>query len=76
MFLVRLLFVILLNLFMWLLAWVLPQDFFLLLAWRLPGAAIMASYVFAVKVTRLANIYFIVLNTLLIFIAACCLWIG
>ena len=72
----RLLFVILLNLFMWLLAWVLPQDFFLLLAWRLPGAAIMASYVFAIKVTRLANIYFIVLNTLLIFIAACCLWIG
>ena len=72
----RLLFVILLNLLLWLLSWVLPQDFFLLLAWRLPGIAIMASYVFAAKVTRAANIYFIVLNTLLIFIAAFCLWIG
>ena len=72
----RLLFVILLNLFLWLLSWVVQQDFFLLLAWRLPGTAIMASYVFAAKVTRLTNIYFIVLNVLLIIISACCLWIG
>lgn len=72
----RFMFLMLLNLYMWLLSWVVPQDFVLLLAWRLPGVAVMASYLFAVKITKVSNILFVFINVLWITIATWCLWIG
>lgn len=71
----RLLFVIVVNVFLLLLSFVQPQDYSLLLAWRLPGLAIMASYIFSGRITRLSNIYFILLNIMWLVIAAMCLWI-
>lgn len=71
----RMLFLFLVNGCLFLLSFVVPQDYSLLLAWRLPGVAIMATYVFSMRVTRLSNIYFIVINILWLIIAALCLWI-
>ena len=72
----RLLLFMCLNLYLWLLSWVVPQDYVLLLAWRLPGVAVMASYLFAVKITKFSNILFVLINVLWIIIAVWCLWIG
>lgn len=71
----RLLFVFITNVYLLLFSFALPQDYALLLAWRLPGDAVMAVYVFSMRVTRLSNIYFIVLNILWLVTALLCLWI-
>ncbi len=71
----RMIFLFLVNACLLLLSFVVPQEYSLLLAWRMPGIAIMATYVFSMRVTRLSNIYFIVLNILWLIIAALCLWI-
>lgn len=72
----RFLFVILLNVYLMLLSFAIPHNFLLFLAWRMPGVAIMSSYVFAMKVTRWSNIYFILLNAAWLSIAFVCLWNG
>lgn len=72
----RLLFIFIVNIYLQIVSFVLPQDYMLLLAWRLPGLAIMSAYVFSMKVTRLSNIYFIAINTVWLAIAALCLWNG
>ena len=71
----RLLFVFIANVYLLLLSFALPQDYALLLAWRLPGNAIMAVYVFSMRVTRLSNVYFVILNILWLVAALLCLWI-
>lgn len=70
----RLLFLFVLNAFLLLLSFAVPQDYVLLLAWRLPVDAVMVGYVLSMKVTRLSNIYFIVLNILWLVMAALCIW--
>lgn len=70
----RLSFLFVLNAFLLLLPFVVPQDYALLLAWRLPVDAVMVGYVLSMKVTRLSNIYFIVLNILWLVMAALCIW--
>lgn len=70
----RFLFLIIVNLYLLLLQFVVPQDYSLLLAWRLPGVAVMAAFVFSMRVTRLSNIYFIILNVMWLVTAALCLW--
>ena len=72
----RFLFVIILNISLFAISFFVPQDFILLFVWRLPGVAVMASYAFAMKITKLSNIYFIVLNVLWLATALLCLWIG
>lgn len=56
----RLLFVMLANAVLFALSWFSGSNYELLYAWRVPGVAIMLSYLFSSKVTRLSNVYFIV----------------
>lgn len=71
----RMLFLLVVNIYLYILNFILPQDYSLLLAWRLPCTAVMAAYVFSMRVTRLSNIYFITLNILWLLTASLCLWI-
>ena len=71
----RLLYMLIIDIYLLLLSFVVPQDYKLLLAWRLPTIAVMAAYVFSMNITRLSNIYFITLNIMWLAIAAACLWI-
>ena len=70
----RLVFLFVLNAFLLIMPFVVPQDYALLLAWSLPIDAVMVAYVLSIKLTRLSNIYFIVLNILWLVIALLCLW--
>ncbi len=72
----RVLFFIMFNAYLMLLSFALPHNFLLFLAWRVPGVAVMASYVFSMRVTRLSNAYFVILNIVWLLIAFVCLWIG
>ena len=72
----RLLFIMLLNIYLMVLSFLLPQDYLLLLMWRLPGVAVMLSYTLSMRVTRISNLYFIFLNIVWLSIAIICLWIG
>ncbi len=72
----RLLFIIILNIYLFAISFFVPQDFVMLFVWRLPGVALLASYAFAMKITKLSNIYFITLNILWLATATLCLWIG
>ena len=72
----RLLFIMLLNIYLLLLSFALPQDYMMFLVWRLPGLAILVSYTLSMRVTKLSNFYFIFLNVVWLFIAGLCLWIG
>ena len=71
----RMLFLLVVYIYLYILNFILPQDYSLLLAWRLPCTAVMAAYVFSMRVTRLSNIYFITLNILWLLTASLCLWI-
>lgn len=71
----RMILVFILNAYLLLLSFFIPQDYIQFLAWRIPGDAIMAVYVFSTKITRLSNIYFITLNILWLLTAVLCLWI-
>ena len=72
----RLLFLLLLNVYLLLLTFVFPQECLLFLVWRMPGVAVMASYAFSMKVTKVSNIYFVSLNVAWLLVAFVCLWIG
>ena len=72
----RILFLMLLNMYLFVLSFVLPGCGLLLLTWRLPGFAVLASYTFSTKVTKVSNIYFVSLNVAWLLIALLCLWIG
>ena len=72
----RLLFVMLLNTYLLLLSFALPQDYMMFMVWRLPCLAILISYTFSMRITKLSNFYFVVLNIVWLFIAGLCLWIG
>lgn len=69
-------FFMLANMYMWLLQWVCRGDSSLLLAWRLPGFAIMAAYLFTVRITKLSNIYFVLIFITWLFVAALGIWNG
>lgn len=69
-------FFMLANLYMWLLQWVFRGDSLLLLAWRLPGLAIMAAYLFTVRITKLSNIYFVLIFITWLIVAALGIWNG
>ena len=72
----RLLFLLMLDAYMLLLTLVFPHDSLLFLVWRMPVVAVMASYVFSMKVTKVSNIYFVSLNVAWLLIAVICLWMG
>ena len=67
-------FFITMGIFLWLLSFVKGDDFSLLFAWRLPSLSIMMAYLFTVKINRLTNIYFILVNILFIAVAVLELW--
>ena len=55
----KFLFVMIVNAWLLLLSCISAPNFGLFYAWRVPGIAVMASYLFSLKVTRFSNVYFI-----------------
>lgn len=70
----RMLFVMLSNCLIFVLSWFSEANYELLYAWRLPGVAIMAAYLFTVKLTRLTNVYFIFIMVFWLAIGVFGLW--
>ena len=70
----RLLFVFLFNLSLLLLTFFVSGQSELLYAFRIPGCAVMMSYLFVQRITKLSNIYFIFVNLIWISLALYCLW--
>lgn len=71
----RLTFVMLTNTFLLLMSWLSDNNFEMFYMWRIPGVAIMASYIFTMKVTKVTNIFFILFNILLLAVAAFSIWL-
>lgn len=71
-----LLFFILMNLYLWGISMIKYQDFDLLTVWRLPGLAVMITYVFSFRITKPSNICFVLLNVMLVVLALLGLWNG
>ena len=72
----RLLFVVMLNICLIIMSFVVPKEGVLLYACRVPGNAILMSYMFVQRITRFSNIYFIFVNLIWISLALYCLWMG
>ncbi len=70
----RLLFVMLANSLLFVLSWMSGPGYGMLFAWRVPGIALLASYLFTLKITRLSNIYFIVAILFWLAIAILDIW--
>lgn len=72
------LFMLLANIYLWLLAWFAEHNSGMLLAWRIPGLAVMAAYMFTSGMNRVTGIYFVLLNILwiLIFLIELWNWVG
>ena len=65
----RMTFVITMNLYLLLLSVVASPSASLFYLWRVPGLAVLFSYVISFKFTKLTNIYFILLNLVLVAVA-------
>jgi len=70
----RLSFVMLASVWLLILSWLYEEDFELFYMWRIPLTAIMASYLFTLKVTKVTNIYFVFINILWLAVAALSIW--
>ncbi len=69
-------FFVLLNFYLWSLSWFRSADFMTFLVWRLPGLALMAAYIFTIKINKLSNICFVLINILWLATAALGIWNG
>ena len=70
----RMAFVILTNVYLQLLSWLSVDNFELFFTWRISGSAIMASYVFLLKISKVSNVYFVFINILWFAVAAFSIW--
>ena len=70
----RLSFVMLTSVWLLILSWLYAGSFELFYMWRTPLIAIMASYLFTLKVTKVANIYIVFINILWLAVAAFSIW--
>lgn len=70
----RLSFVMVVCAWLMLLSWFSGEDFGLYYVWRIPGIAILSSYLLTIKQTRFSNVYFVFLNVLWLAVAALCVW--
>ena len=70
----RLLFMMVTNAYLLLLSLFSAPNFEMLYAWRMPGTAVMASYLFSLKVTRYSNIYFVMFFIFWLAIAVLSVW--
>lgn len=70
----RILFFLLLNVYCLFLSFMVPSRCELFYACSIPGTAVLASYIFTSKITKLSNIYFIFVNLIWIILAFYCLW--
>lgn len=57
-----------------LLSWFSGDEFGLYYVWRTPGMAVLASYLLTLKVTRITNVYFVIINILWLAVAAFSIW--
>lgn len=70
----RLQFIMVLNFSLLLLSWVVSENFGLFYMWCLPGVAILGSYLFTARISRVMNIYFALVNILWILLAVYSVW--
>ena len=70
----RLSFVMVACAWLMLLSWLSGDDFGLYYVWRMPGIAILASYVLTVKMNKFTNVYFVFINLLWLAVAALSIW--
>lgn len=71
----RMIFIIILDIYLMLLSWLSEENFVLFYAWRLPAVAISAFYLFTVKQTKAMNIYFVFINLMWLSMAVLGLWL-
>ena len=70
----RLLFIMITNTYLLLLSLLSAPNFEMLYAWRIPGTAVLSSYLFSLKVTRYSNIYFVLFFIFWLTIAVLSVW--
>ena len=70
----RVLFFLLLNVYVLFLSFVVPNRSEFFYACSIPGTTVLVSYIFTSKITKLSNIYFIFVNLIWIILALYCLW--
>lgn len=68
------LFMVLANIYLWVLSWFVGDNSDILLAWRIPGIAVMSAYMFTLGMNRITGYYFVLLNILWIFVFLIELW--
>ena len=71
----RLSFVIVADIYLLLLSCMIDGAAGIFYVCQLPFVAILASYLFAKKETKLSNVYFVLVNTIILAIATCPLWL-
>lgn len=72
----RMFFFLLMNVYCLFLSFMVPYCGEFFYACTIPGTAVLASYIFISKITKLSNIYFIFVNLIWIISALYCLWMG
>lgn len=72
----RLLFIMITNSYLLVLSIVSAPNFEMLYAWRVPGIAVLASYLFSQKVTKLSSIYFLIISIMWLAVAVFGIWVN
>lgn len=72
----RMMFCMMLFLYLWLLGWLQPELFMLFFIWRLPVVSLFAAYILSVLSAKVSNIYMLSLMFLWLAVAILNIWIG
>lgn len=72
----RLMFVMVANAYLLLLSWLSGPNNDILYSWRVPGCALMLSYILSFKATKVSNIYFITVFVFWLAIAFVSIWMN
>ena len=72
----RMIFCIILDVFLWLAGWLCPEFFVLFFVWRLPVYSLLSSYFFSVLPPKMSNVY--IMSSLFLWLASMIVevWIG
>lgn len=63
------------NIYLWLLSWLLSDCALVFFVWRLPGVALFVAYIFSLRFTRLYNICFWILALMSIVVVLFNVWL-
>ncbi len=63
------------NIYLWVLAWLLDDCALIFYVWRLPGVALLVAYIFSLRFTKFYNICFWILAVMSIVVALFNVWL-